>query len=162
MNERNSCNDADSEGIKSFEQKISKTGGRNFCNYAALRFPVCTSFCLSVIMDLLFIFFSLCLFSSRVSLSRVSIAFANSISSANHFLCTLSRLSSICDRINYGNAVYAGLSFTNACKLQAFLNAAARLLWDLIEFPHISSFILLRPMFPQIFQSLCVHKISFV
>ena len=34
----------------------------------------------------------------------------------------------ICSRIDYGNAVYIGLSSTNTSKLQAILNAAARLI----------------------------------
>jgi len=34
----------------------------------------------------------------------------------------------ICTRVDYGNAVYTGLSSTNASKLQAFLIAAAHLI----------------------------------
>jgi hypothetical protein len=47
----------------------------------------------------------------------------------------------ICARIDYGNAVYIGLSSTNTSKLQAILNAAARLIGGIAKFDHISSFI---------------------
>ena len=47
----------------------------------------------------------------------------------------------ICARIDYGYAVYIGLSSTNTSKLQAILNAAARLIGGIAKFDHISSFI---------------------
>ena len=47
----------------------------------------------------------------------------------------------ICARIDYGNAVYIGLSSTNAAKLQSILNAAARLIGGIAKFAHISFFI---------------------
>src|SRR5688572_10373203 len=47
----------------------------------------------------------------------------------------------ICSRIDYGNAVYIGLSSTNRSKLQSILNAAARLIGGVAKFDHISYFI---------------------
>ena len=47
----------------------------------------------------------------------------------------------ICSRIDYGNAVYIGLSLTNLSKLQTILNAAARLIGGIAKFDHISFFI---------------------
>jgi len=44
-------------------------------------------------------------------------------------------------RHGYGNAVYIGLSSTNASKLQFVLNAAIRLTGGIPKFSHISSFI---------------------
>src|SRR5688572_1248896 len=47
----------------------------------------------------------------------------------------------ICSRIDFGNAVYIGLSSTNTSKLQSILNAAARLIGGIAKFDHISYFI---------------------
>jgi hypothetical protein len=47
----------------------------------------------------------------------------------------------ICTRVDYGNAIYIGLSSANALKLQSILNAAARLIGGVGKFSHISSFI---------------------
>ena len=70
--------------------------------------------------------------TSIVSLARVSTTYTNSISSANHFLCTLfvtEHHALIWSWIDYGNAIYIvygiGLFSTNGHGLQAFLTAAA-------------------------------------
>jgi len=47
----------------------------------------------------------------------------------------------ICVRVDYGNAVYIGLSSTNASKLQSVLNAAAHLIGSTPKFSHISLFV---------------------
>jgi hypothetical protein len=47
----------------------------------------------------------------------------------------------ICTRVDFGNAVYIGLSSDNTHKLQSILNAAARLIGDIPKFAHISVYI---------------------
>src|SRR5688572_25411780 len=55
-------------------------------------FQICTSLPLSVILDSFSILSSLCLTTSIVSLVPASTTYANSVPSANHYHCTLSRL----------------------------------------------------------------------
>ena len=47
----------------------------------------------------------------------------------------------ICTRVDFGNALYIGLSCSNTHKLQSILNAAARLIGGIPKFAHISGFI---------------------
>ena len=47
----------------------------------------------------------------------------------------------ICTRVDYGNAVYAGLTLSRISQLQSVLNAAARLIGGIPKFAHISCFI---------------------
>ena len=47
----------------------------------------------------------------------------------------------ICTRVDFGNAVYIGLSASNTYKFQSILNAAARLIGGIPKFAHISGFI---------------------
>ena len=47
----------------------------------------------------------------------------------------------ICTRVDFGNALYIGLSSANTHKLQSILNAAARLIGGIPKFGHISCFI---------------------
>src|ERR1700733_13997152 len=58
----------------------------------------------------------------------------------NHAIRTLIQ-ALICTRLDFGNAVFAGLSVANLSKLQSVLNSAARLIGGIPKFSHISSFI---------------------
>ena len=58
----------------------------------------------------------------------------------NHAIRTLVQ-ALICTRIDFGNAIFAGLSVANLSKLQSILNSAARLIGGIPKFSHISSFI---------------------
>jgi len=57
-----------------------------------------------------------------------------------HAITTLTH-ALICTRVDFGNAVYIGLSSCNTHKLQSVLNAAARLIGGIPKFGHISAFI---------------------
>src|SRR3984885_13764743 len=63
---------------------------------------------------------------------------------STHALLTLLQ-ALICNRIDFGNAIFAGLSIANLSKLQSVLNSAARLIGGIPKFSNISSFIRNRP-----------------
>src|SRR6218665_2221914 len=101
---------------------------------------------LSVILDLFPIPSSLYLIMSIVYLALASTTYANFIpyfirQSLRVHAITILVYALICTRVDYGNAVYIGLSSTNSSKLQSVLNAAAHLKGGIPKFSHISSFI---------------------